>query len=98
MVKSEIATQCAMADVTSAVDVSDCIEFLIIGDAPATIKECDTSSGTFTDVAATDLVEGGDGVIAYTGYKQFIKCTFASGKSAVGLKVHVRHCPAEPSN
>ena len=99
--KYEIATESATiagfsgTTPTSALDVSGALEVIIAysggSDVPA-ITECDTSGGSFTAVASTDLVSGDD-VIGYKGYKQFIKVTGVASQVGAVVKIGCKHCP-----
>lgn len=92
----------------AAVDVSGCLEAsvicLVTGTATISLQECDTSTGTFTDVESKDVV--GDGVVTsgtnavvalgYKGSKQFIKIKIdgtTTAVSAIVFKTHCLHCP-----
>lgn len=101
--KYEIATQSATLSgfsgttATSALDVSGAYEVIVAfsgGDTDPAITECDTASGSFSAVAAADLVSG-DGVIGYKGYKRFIKVTGVASQTGAVVKLRCRHCPTE---
>ena len=82
---------------TSALDVSGCLSVIIAygGAGNVSVTECDTSDGSFTAVAASDLVSGKK-TIGYKGYKQFIKVVGSAATiSGAVVKLDCRHCPTE---
>lgn len=101
---------------TAVIPVEGCLELSFIcsgsatGDVSVTLTECDTSDGTFTDVADEDVygsfaLTSADstaraGIIGYKGFKNYVKVKITGGTKSsdlaiVALKTGCRHCPTQ---
>lgn len=100
---------------SAAISVDGCLELSFVcsgsatGDVSVTLTECDTSDGTFTDVADEDVygsfvLTKADsspraGIIGYKGFKNYVKVKITGSTSTdlaiVALKTGCRHCPTQ---
>lgn len=63
-------------------------------DATFTLTDCDTSNGSFADVASEFVIDGGDRAVGYAGTKRYVK--FADSGEGTSYVVILGHPVVKP--